>query len=85
MKSPSLDRFYLQISKAILLAASFTEIEELSFIIKSCRLKPYDIFYKNLPAWLATFCYIILFIGLAHILKTISEKFLKINSQKVLK
>lgn len=47
MKSPSLDRFYLQINKAILLASSFTEIEELSFIIKSCRLKPYDIFYKN--------------------------------------
>jgi hypothetical protein len=47
MKSPSLDRFYLQISKAILLISSFTEIKELYFIIKSCRLKPYDIFYKN--------------------------------------
>jgi hypothetical protein len=47
MKSPSLDRFYFQINKAILLAASFTEIEELSFIIRSCRLKPYNIFYNN--------------------------------------
>lgn len=41
MKSPSLDTLYTQINKHILLAQSYTEINELAFIIKSCRLKPY--------------------------------------------
>lgn len=40
MKSPSLDSYYTQIDKIILLAQSYTEIKELSFIIKGCRLKP---------------------------------------------
>jgi|SRR6185436_10341190 len=44
MKTPSLEKFYLQIHKAIVLAAAFTEIPELVFIIKSCRLKPLELF-----------------------------------------
>ena len=31
----------------ILLVQSYTEIPELSFIIKSCRLKPYSYFFKE--------------------------------------
>jgi len=42
MKSPSLDKFYTLIDKHVLLAEGYTEIKELSFLIKSCRLKPYD-------------------------------------------
>lgn len=38
----SLNSFYSKISKHILLAEAYTEISELSFIIKSCRLKPYN-------------------------------------------
>lgn len=40
MKSPSLDVLYSQLEKQILLVQSYTEISELVFIIKSCRLKP---------------------------------------------
>ena len=43
MHSPSLAFFYAKIEKHILLAQSYTEISNLSFIIKACRLKPYDI------------------------------------------
>lgn len=42
MKSPSLDSLYTQINKHILLVQAYTEINELSFIIKACRLKPYS-------------------------------------------
>ena len=42
MKTPSLDNFYSLINKNILLAQAYTEISDLSFIIKSCRLKPYE-------------------------------------------
>ncbi len=47
MKSPSLDKYYQQIDKAILLVERCTEIKELSWIIKSCRLKPSLIFFKD--------------------------------------
>lgn len=47
MKSPSLDSFYQKIDKKILLAQAYTEIEELPFIIKSCRLKPYSYVFEN--------------------------------------
>ena len=40
MKTPSLDKLYTQLNKHILLAQSYTEVPELFFIIKSCRLKP---------------------------------------------
>jgi hypothetical protein len=43
MHSPSIDYLYTEIGKHILLARSYTEIPNLAFIIKACRLKPYDI------------------------------------------
>lgn len=47
MKSPSLDKFYSEIDKHILLAQSYTEIPELSFIIRGCRLKPHDLIFGS--------------------------------------
>jgi hypothetical protein len=47
MKSPSLDKLYTQLNKHILLAQSYTEVPELFFIIKSCRLKPNDYVFKG--------------------------------------
>lgn len=43
MTNCNLDRLHLKIKKHIILAKSFTEIKELEFIIKSCRLKPYNL------------------------------------------
>lgn len=40
MKNPSLDRYYSKIGRSILLAEGYTEIDNLSSIIKACRLKP---------------------------------------------
>lgn len=45
--SPSIDSFYQRINKKILLAAAYTEIAELPFIIKSCRLKPYSYVFED--------------------------------------
>lgn len=42
MRSPSIDSIYSNIDRHILLAQSYTEIKDLFFIIKSCRLKPND-------------------------------------------
>lgn len=42
MKNISIESFYSSINRHILLAESYSEVPELSFIIKSCRLKPYD-------------------------------------------
>jgi hypothetical protein len=47
MKSPSLDNFYAIFNKHILLAQGYSEIKELSFIIKSCRLKPYNYIFSH--------------------------------------
>ena len=47
MKNYSIDYLYSKIDKHILLVQSYTEINALSFIIKSCRLKPYDLLSKN--------------------------------------
>lgn len=47
MKSPSLDKFYTQIDRHILLAQAYTEIKSLFFIIKACRLKPYDYVFSK--------------------------------------
>ncbi|CAB4196573.1 hypothetical protein UFOVP1290_93 [uncultured Caudovirales phage] len=48
MKSPSIDHLYAKLDKHIRLVKSYTEIDELDFIIKSCRLKPNEyIFNKN--------------------------------------
>lgn len=47
MKSISIDNLYYQLDKHILLAQAYTEINDLFFIIKSCRLKPYDYFFTH--------------------------------------
>lgn len=47
MKSPSIDSFYSQIDRHILLVQSYTEISELFFIIKACRLKPYPYVFEE--------------------------------------
>lgn len=50
MKTPSLERFHFNIDRSIRLVESYAEIKELPFILKSCRMKPYSIFYdKELP------------------------------------
>lgn len=45
MKSLSLDALHAKLHKHIVLAQSYTELPELAFIIKSCRLKPYDFLF----------------------------------------
>ena len=47
MKSYSLDFLYGKINQSIILAQSYTEIPELSFIIQSCRLKPYSYVFEK--------------------------------------
>jgi hypothetical protein len=47
MKSYSIEHLHFQISKSILLAQAYTDVPELSFIIQSCRLKPYDFVFKE--------------------------------------
>lgn len=42
MRSPSIERLYATLNRHIKLTQSYTEIEGLAFIIKACRLKPYD-------------------------------------------
>ena len=44
MKSLSIDRLHYKLNKCILLAQAYTEIDDLYFIFKSCRLKPIDFF-----------------------------------------
>ena len=47
MRSPSLEWLHAKIEKSIKLAPAYTGIDELEFIIKSCRLKPYDYVFKE--------------------------------------
>lgn len=47
MKSPSLDTLYTQLDRHILLVQSYTEISDLFFIIKTCRLKPYQYIFQE--------------------------------------
>ncbi len=47
MKVPSINSFYNRFYKHVLLAQSYTEIKNLFFIFKSCRLKPYDYFFER--------------------------------------
>lgn len=47
MRSPSIERLYAQLNKHILLAQSYTEINELYFIIKACRLKPHSFVFED--------------------------------------
>lgn len=47
MRSPSIEWLHAKLDKQIKLAQSYTEIEELEFIIKACRLKPYDYIFEE--------------------------------------
>lgn len=47
MRSPGIDRLHAQLNKHILLAQSYTEIDELSFIIRACRLKPHSFIFTD--------------------------------------
>src|SRR5271167_2680415 len=47
MRSPSLEFFYAKTEKLITLTESYTEQEHLAFIIKACRLKPYDYVFNG--------------------------------------
>lgn len=47
IKAPSLEYFYATIEKDIILAQSYTEIKELAFLIKACRLKPYHYVFEE--------------------------------------
>lgn len=47
MRSPSIEWFHAKIDRQIRLAGSYTEIPELEFVIKSCRLKPHDYIFKE--------------------------------------
>jgi hypothetical protein len=47
MRSPSIEWLHAKIDKHIQLATSFTEVPELDFIIRACRLKPYDYIFDE--------------------------------------
>src|SRR5579864_9284612 len=47
MRSPSIEFFHAKIDKLIRLAASYTDMKELEFIIKACRLKPYTYVFQG--------------------------------------
>ena len=47
MRSPSIERLYAQLNKHILLVQSYTEVNEMFFIIKACRLKPYSFIFQD--------------------------------------
>lgn len=47
MRSPSIEWLHAKLDKHIKLAASFTEVPELDFIIRACRLKPYDYIFDE--------------------------------------
>src|SRR5574338_63292 len=47
MRSPSIEWLHAKIDKHIKLVAGYTEVPELEFIIKACRLKPYDYIFEE--------------------------------------
>lgn len=47
MRSPSIDYLHAKLDKQIRLAEGYTEIKGLNFIIKACRLKPYDYIFRE--------------------------------------
>jgi len=47
MRSPSIEWLHAKLDKHIKLVTGFTEIPELEFIIKACRLKPYDYIFQE--------------------------------------
>jgi hypothetical protein len=46
-KAPSIEKFHIKINDAIELVNIFCECKDLSFIIKACRLKPYEYIFKK--------------------------------------
>lgn len=47
MRSPSIERLYAQLNKHILLVQSYTEVNEMMFIMKACRLKPHSFIFQD--------------------------------------
>lgn len=47
MRSPSIEWFHAKIDRQIKLVSSYTDVPELEFIIRSCRLKPYDYVFEE--------------------------------------
>lgn len=47
MKNINIDELYCQLDKHLLLAQSYTEISDLFFIFKACRLKPFDFIFSD--------------------------------------
>lgn len=47
MRSPSIEYFHTKIDKLIRMAQSYTEMDGLEFIIKSCRLKPHTYLFEE--------------------------------------
>jgi hypothetical protein len=46
-QTKSVDKFYLTFDKSIALTSAYLEDPSIDFIIRSCRMKPYDIIYKE--------------------------------------
>jgi len=47
MKKPGIDQLYISLDRHIKLVKGYTEIPELPFIIKSCRLKPVEYVFEG--------------------------------------
>lgn len=47
MRSPSIEWLHAKLDKRIKLASSYTDVPELEFIIKACRLKPCDYIFDE--------------------------------------
>jgi hypothetical protein len=47
MRSPSIEWLHAKLDRRIRLVSSYTDVPELEFIIKACRLKPYDHIFEE--------------------------------------
>lgn len=47
MKSPSIDKLHIILDRHILLVESYSEVKGLAFILRTCRMKPYDFIFKD--------------------------------------
>jgi|SRR5579864_1551710 len=47
MRSPSIEWLHAKLDRRIRLASSYTDVPELEFIIRACRLKPYDYIFEE--------------------------------------
>lgn len=47
MRSPSIEWLHAKLDKQIRLAQAYTEVQELEFLIKVCRLKPYNYVFEK--------------------------------------